>query len=154
MLVHKGFSRIGVGLAGGRGLRVPSVPVHCPCPLCIPCAPMGCPRPLCCGENWRQKSQRSPTCCFPESSEKERAVELNDMQCTWYFHVFFLSDNSLYNSPLEASRELRLGELVILLFLFQVTHKYMKLKVPREIGIDSQPLYLGIDISHHYSRLG
>lgn len=71
------------------------------------------------------------------------------MQCTWYFHVFFFSDNSFYDSWLETSWEARLGELVTILFLFQVTHKYMKLKVSMEIGIESQTLYLGIDICQH-----
>lgn len=47
---------------------------------------------------------------------------------------------------LATSWELRFGDLDTVQFVFQVTHKYIKWKVPKEIGVESKPLYLGIDI--------
>lgn len=50
---------------------------------------------------------------------------------------------------LETYWRLRFWGLDIILFYFQLTHKYMKLKVPMEVGIECKPLYLGIFTYYH-----
>lgn len=57
------------------------------------------------------------------------------------FMLCFLSDGSFDNSPVRDFLGIEAWGTG-----YQETQKYMKLKVPMAIGIESQPLYLGIDI--------
>lgn len=144
MLVCKGLGRIGWGPAGGRGL---SVPASCSCPLSFSSLP-----PL--GPTWLSKTSVLQRKLVPQGQRGPLNTVSRKRRGRWArWHVTSQAFSSLIThfiiAPSEISWESRSGGPVTILFPFHITHKYMKLKVPVEIRIESQPLYPGIDIYHH-----
>lgn len=96
----------------GDSVPKPPVLVYCFL-LCIFCAPIGCPRPLFVAEKLVPGGHRCPlNTVFAEFSEKETAVELNDMSCTRSFQVLFCSEIYFIIGWLATSWELWFGDLV------------------------------------------